>query len=74
MDLIHETLVDLRTDLHIKADSTKKLLWIQEHMKPYLENLDLIINTCANMYVIHGTSKMREDQRRTSLKQRQRLF
>lgn len=60
MDLIHETLVNLRTDLHIKADSTKKLLWIQEHMKPCLENSDLIINTCVNMAQAKGERNKEE--------------
>lgn len=64
-------LVNLLTDLHIKANSTKR---IKEHVKPCSENSDLIINTCVDRCVSHGTNKMREDQRRPFLEQRQRLF
>lgn len=33
MGLIHEMLMNLRTDLHIIAYSTNNLLWSQEHVK-----------------------------------------
>ena len=48
VSLIYEMLVNLRTDLHIKAYSTKKLLGFQEHVKLCLGNSDLIVNTCVD--------------------------
>lgn len=48
MGLINETLVNLQTDLHIKAYSTKNLLRIQEHVKLYSGNSDLLVNKCVD--------------------------